>query len=418
MLLHLNKAIFLLGLLGSVGWAFGPREALQYQSPELASARASLQAAQSGLLAANLGLGANLSAERSGAWDSFANNFSASLQWQSDSLKRLQANQTVERAQREMGRVQRDGVKQALLAHANLWSAQNRMRAAEMRLQAARGRTAEVERKAALGAVSALQTEEAQLSLKQAELGVRQAQSGLNAARAEARRYGFAGDAEAQTLKFAALNIAVEQTPAFLEAQSTLTLSDARLGDARSKVFPKLSLGAGYVGRDAAFTTGLSNQGLSFNPTASLGVDTSQRLTPQLIATGAKEEWRFSVKAEIPLSLEIVSGLQSLEAERLGAAVRLSKTLEDLKIRLEQLKGEVVSAGENLELSQLRRDLAARQSKVAQARAQAGSASALDVLEAQANEADVESQVATAWQGYVNAVAAYLELTGGEWRIE
>jgi outer membrane protein TolC len=413
-----NFLITAMALLVPSVWAFGPKEALLYQSAELGAARASLQAAQGGLLAANLGLGANFSAERSGAWDGLANNYAASLQWQWDGLKRLQAGQAVERAQREIERVRREGVKGALLAHANLWAAQNRFRAAELRLQAAKGRTAEIERKAALGAISALQTEEAQLSLKQSELGVRQAQSGLSAARAEARRYGLAGEAEAEVLRFATTNIAADQTPTFLETQSALALSEARLSDARSKVFPRLSLGAGFVGRDLAFSTGISNTGLSFNPTASLGLDTSQRLSSALIAAGAKEEWRFSLKAEVPLSLEVVSGLQSLEAEREGAAVRLSKTLDELRLRLEQLKGEAAAAGENLELAQLRRDLAVRQTRVVQAKAQAGSASVLDVLEAQANEADVESQVAIAWQGYVNAVAAHLDLAGGEWRIE
>lgn len=399
------KRMWCFGLLvlGLPALAFGPQDALAYQSPELASARKALEAARLQAGSTALGLGANLGYERAGE----DNSYKVGLGWQWNFTARLEAEQAVVRAQRELRRVAREGQKNALLAHAAVWQAQVRLEAAGGRLEAARERLAEAERKLALGALSPLQREDAALALKQAELNLRQAQNALRSAQADALRYGLRGSAEPRTLRFALPAATPEQTVAYREALAALELSRARMEEGWRRLWPEVSLGASYNGKDALFQSGLSWS--ASGPGASLALG-----TPQSVLPGTPEGWKFTLGLKLELLPQAWAAVVAGEADLEGAALRLERTREEMTLRLEQAREEVAIVLEGLELAQQRLALAQRLAVNAEAKLRAGIATALERLEAQASRAEAEAAVAQSWQSYVLAVAAYLELLDGD----
>lgn len=392
-----------LALLGLPALAFGPREALAYQSPELTPARKALEAARLQAGSTALGLGANLAYERANA----DNDYKVGLGWQWNFTARLEAEQAVARAERELRRVEREGQKKALLAHATAWQAQSRLTAAEGRLEAARDRLAEVERKAALGAIAPLQREDAALALEQAELNLRQARNTLRQAQAEAARYGLRGNAEPRTVRFALPAATPEQTVAYREALAALELARARVEEGRRRLWPEASLGVSYNGKDALFQSGLSWS--AGGPGANLALG-----TPLSVPPGTPEEWKFSLSLKLELLPQAWAAVVAGEADLEGAALRLERTREEMALRLEQAREEVAIALEGLELAQERLAIAERLAANAEAKLKAGIGTALERLEAQASRAEAEAAVAQGWQGYILAVAAYLDLLDGD----
>lgn len=386
-------------LLGGPVLAFGPLDALAYQSPELTPARKALEAARLRAGTTALGLGANLAYERTND----GNGYKAGLGWQWNFTARLEAEQAVARAEREVRRVAREGQKEALLAHASAWQARLRVAAAQGRLEAARERSAEAERKAALGAVSPLQREDVALALRQAELNLRQAQNALRSAQAGALRYGLRGEAEPATLRFALPEATPEQTVAYREAHSALELARARVEEGWRRLWPEASLGASYNGKDALFQSGLS--WTAGGPGANVAVG-----TPLSVPPGTPEEWKFSLSLKLELLPQAWAAVAGGEAELEGAALRLRQAREEMALRLEQAREEVAVALEGLDLARERLALAERQAANAEARLKAGIGTALERLEAQTGRAEAEAAVAQAWQAYVVAVAAYLDL--------
>lgn len=395
--------------------AFGPREALGYRSPELGPARAALEAAHQRAGAVNLGLSSQFSAQRSDG----SNTYNAALGWQWDFSKRLEVLQAINRAEREVRRVEREGIKNALLAHAASWNAQARLNGSERRLEAARARLAEAERKLVLGAISATQREEVALALRQAELGTRQAQVALGNAQAEAARYGLSGAAEASLVSFAAPEVAPEKTPTYQEARLALELAQSRLDQAYRTLWPEVNFSAGYYGNDAQFQAGASWSGVGPGANVSVGSPLPWPTNP---FTGEpiqvdQNTWKLTLGAKITLAPEAFAALSGLQAERDGAGLRLSRTLDEVKLRLSQSRSEVGGALESLSLAQARLDLSKKQLSISEAKAKAGSASEIEVLEAQAATLESEAALAQAWQTYVTAVAAYLDLSDGVWAV-
>lgn len=408
--------IGLMLLVSSTAWpalAFSPKDALGYKSPEIAPAQAALEAAKQRAGAVNLGLSSQMTAQRSDG----TNTYNAALNWQWDFGKRLDVLQALARAEREVRRVEREGIKGALSAHAALWIAQARVAGSEKRQESAKARLAETERKLALGAVSATSRDEIALALRQAELGLRQAQVNLGNAQADAGRYGLKGVADAVLVNFAAPEVTPDKTPTYQEAFLALELAQSRLDQAYRTLWPEVNFGTSYYGNDAQFQAGASWSGPG--PGASVSV-ASPLPWPTNPFTGEpikadQNSWKITLGAKLTIAPEAFAALSGLQAEREGAGLRLNRTLEEIKLRLSQSRSEVAGALETLSLAQARLDLSKKQLGIAETKAKAGSASELDSLDAQAAVFEAEVSVAQAWQAYVTAVAAYLDLSDGGW---
>ncbi len=358
------------GVLALPVWAFGPLEALVYQSPELGPAQTALEAARQRAGAVNTGLSSNLSVGRSEG-----NDYLVGVNWQWNFSGRLETALAVGRAERQVLQVRRDGQKNVFTVCANLWLAQSRV---------------------AFGAVSAVQQEEVALAVRQAELARRQAQSSLIGARAEAASYGLSGDAEPQTVRFAQPEVGVERSPAYQEAFAAQQLAQARVDEAGCTLLPEVSVGAGYIGRDAQIQTGASWTG--WGPGASVSLWSLPNEVPALLVnlvTGLRprqNEWRLSVGARVVFPLEAIAGLRQLEAERDLATVPLQRTLEGLGLPIASDRAEAMLALEGVSFAHARLELARRQQTLLQFRVQAGSVRAVEWLDVQASIAKPRSR--------------------------
>lgn len=408
------KRLWTILLLLSPGLAFGPGEALRYQGPEVETARAALEAARARAGLGSLGLTPSLEAARNDG----TNSWSAGASWQYSFTAQSDLRLAVGRAERQLRQAQRDGPKNALQAHAGLWLAQGRAAGAQKRLEAARARLQAADQRLGLGAITPSQREEVGLALRQAELGVRQAENGLRAAQAEAARYGLQGGAEARTVRFRLLEAAPERSPAVQEAQAALVQAQARLDEAGRALIPQLNAGANYVGRDLQLQSGLSWNAQGPGANLSVGSAPSLPISPATGQAIGQDQWKLSFGARLTLPLEAIPGLSQVQAERDAAGLRAQRALEDARLRLTQTRGDTALALESLDLSRQRLELARRQQTLVEARVQTGAASAVELLEAQAGALEAEAAVAQAWQTYLTAVSAYLDLSDGEWSVE
>ncbi|MFZ5992179.1 MAG: TolC family protein [Deinococcota bacterium] len=411
------RRLLAIGVLLLPALAFSPQEALGYHSPELAAAQERVEAAQARLEALRLGLSGSLNAGRQ-LWSAGEWSYGVTLTYQVAGFQGVQALRNLEAARTQLQSVRRSGIQRALLAHARLWEAEALARAAALRGEAARQRLAEIERKASLGAVSSTDQEEARLTQSEVMIATRQAQSSLQGAQAEVSALGFGGDAAAVVLSFTLPETAPQSTPSYRDAVLALQLAEAQATEAKRALFPQVSLRGQFLGQDATVGLGLTAQGLGW-PSASLQVTAPTELPslPPGTPIPGLGEWRFTLSAVIALEPSRIADLRSLEAERTAAAVRLSALENDLARQLAQARQNAHLAQESLGLAGERLELARRKRELAETRAQSGAASPLDVLEAQAQEAEAEGRLAAAWRAYIEAVGAYLDLAGADWEV-
>lgn len=411
------RRLLAIGVLLLPALAFSPQEALGYHSPELAAAQERVEAAQARLEALRLGLSGSLNAGRQ-LWSAGEWSYGVTLTYQVAGFQGVQALRNLEAARTQLQSVRRSGIQRALLAHARLWEAEALARAAAFRSEAARQRLAEIERKAGLGAVSSTDQEEARLTQSEVMIATRQAQSSLQGAQAEVSALGFGGDAAAVVLSFTLPETAPQSTPSYRDAVLALQLAEAQATEAKRALFPQVSLRGQFLGQDATVGLGLTAQGLGW-PSASLQVTAPTELPslPPGTPIPGLGEWRFTLSAVIALEPSRIADLRSLEAERTAAAVRLSALENDLARQLAQARQNAHLAQESLGLAGERLELARRKRELAETRAQSGAASPLDVLEAQAQEAEAEGRLAAAWRAYIEAVGAYLDLAGADWEV-
>lgn len=411
------RRLLAIGVLLLPALAFSPQEALGYHSPELAAAQERVEAAQARLEALRLGLSGSLKAGRQ-LWSAGEWSYGVTLTYQVAGFQGVQALRNLEAARTQLQSVRRSGIQRALLAHARLWEAEALARAAALRSEAARQRLAEIERKAGLGAVSSTDQEEARLTQSEVMIAARRAQSNLQGAQAEVSALGFGGDAAAVVLSFTLPETAPQSTPSYRDAVLALQLAEAQATEAKRALFPQVSLRGQFLGQDATVGLGLTAQGLGW-PSASLQVTAPTELPslPPGTPIPGLGEWRFTLSAVIALEPSRIADLRSLEAERTAAAVRLSALENDLARQLAQARQNAHLAQESLGLAGGRLELARRKRELAETRAQSGAASPLDVLEAQAQEAEAEGRLAAAWRAYIEAVGAYLDLAGADWEV-
>ncbi|WP_158531614.1 MULTISPECIES: TolC family protein [unclassified Meiothermus] len=397
--------------------AFSPQEALGYRSPELAPAQERVEAAQARLEALRLGLSGSVNAGRQ-LWSAGEWSYGLTLTYQVAGSQGVQALRELEAARTQLQGIRRSGIQRALLAHARLWEAEATAKATALRAEAARQRLAEIERKAALGAVSSADREEARLAHSELAVAVRQAQNGLQGAQAEVSALGFGGNAAAVVLGFTLPETAPQSTPGYRDAALALQLAEARVAEARRALSPQVSLRGQFLGQEATVGLGLTAQGLGW-PGANLQVTAPTELPglPPGTPIPGLGEWRFTLSAVIALDPSRTADLRGLEAERTAAAVRLSALENDLARQLTQARQNTRTAQETLGLAEQRLALARRKRALAETRAQNGAASPLEVLEAQAQEADAEGRLAAAWRAYIEAVGGYLDLAGADWEV-
>jgi hypothetical protein len=186
--------------------AFSPQEALQYESPELAPAKTKLAMTKAFQRARSYNTAGIASANRTKDKDVY----SMSLRFSSDPLSNTEAKRSVVQAEESLAQMQRDGVRDALLAHAALWDAQALQTAAQAQLTAATLAKTEAERKRELGAISDLDVELARIDLADAELSAQRAAKLLVTAKQDATRFKFTGEAEAAVLNFTLPTAGVE----------------------------------------------------------------------------------------------------------------------------------------------------------------------------------------------------------------
>jgi outer membrane protein TolC len=373
-------------------------------------------AAQARLEALRLGLSGSVNVGRQ-LWSAGEWSYGLTLTYQVAGFQGVQALRNLEAARTQLQTVRRNGIQRALVAHARLWEAEATGRAAAFRGEAARQRLAEIERKASLGAVSTTDQEEARLTQSEVMIAARQAQNGLQSAQAEVSALGFGGNAAPLVLRFSLPEAAPQSTPGYRDAVLALQLAEAQALEAGRALFPQVSLRGQFLGQDATVGFGLTAQGLNW-PSASLQVNAPSELPslPPGTPIPGLSEWRFTLSAVIALDPARIADLRGLEAERTGAALRLTTLENDLARQLAQVRQNALIAQESLGLSQERLELARRKRELAETRAQSGAASPLDVLEARAQEADAEGRLAAAWRAYIEAVGAYLDLAGADWQ--
>lgn len=386
--------------------AFGPQEALQYESPELAPAKTKLAMTKALQRARGYNTAGIASANRTKDKDVY----SMSLRFSNDPLSNAEAKRSVAQAQDDLAQLQRNGVCDALLAHAALWDAQAMQTAAQSRLTAATLAKTEAERKHELGAISDLDVELARIDLADAELSAQRAAKMLVTAKQDAMRFKFTGEAEAAVLHFTLPDAGVEGLQEYRNLKWSSDIAEARRKAARREIRPGLGLDLNYIGSDFQLSSSVSTR----YPSADLTFGyPSLYNDPSVLLWG--KGWQTTLKLEIPLDPAARANARAAAAEAKLAKVILDEKKESLVVTLAQARTEAESALAGVDLAQQRVALSERKLEVIQAKAKAGAVSEIALHQETAACAEAQAKLAEAWKGYIGAVATYLDMVNGTW---
>jgi outer membrane protein TolC len=327
-------------------------------------------------------------------------------------VRTLDALRTVDASDREVRALTRDGIRQALLAHAGLWDAQSTNAAARLTADRAAQFCAEVERKMGLGAVSALDVELARVDRDDAALALDTAAAGLLSAKDAVARYGLTGDAEPGVLRFLLAEALVADAPAVRESIWSLDLARARAQQAHRDMRPAFGVDGTYIG-NTQISAGLSSRG----PSATATMGYPSLYDPTFLLYGNMKGWQLTFKLDLPLDPAGRAAAKVADADARLAAARLHTQTDDTTQALARTLREARAAEASLGLAEQRSTLAARKARLVAAQADAGGAGPLAVLDARAQAVTAEATRAKAWAAYVTAVGSYLDLTNGTWEV-
>ena len=298
-------------------------------------------------------------------------------------------------ARARLGAVRRKAIRQALLAHAELWQAEANLEAAQaqvrlrqLELKAARARRA-----------GPLELEARSLALEEAGLALEAAESSHRSAEARVRMLGFSPPAEPRVLRFALPPATPDRTEALrlklqaLEAQAAYR----RLAWLQAGLFYQgalsYRLSAETAGPSLALTLGPEDP---LRPAGTLEFSLSARIQLDPAA------WMQARKRTLDLRAE--------EADR-----RLQE--QTTALRTGELRENAERAWRRLQLAEKKAALARKQAALAQKRLRRGLLSPLEAERVRLSYLDAKTARADAWRRYLEAVAAYLEAVNGSWEV-
>lgn len=402
----LHAAVVGLLLIGSGGLCFSPYDALRYQSEEVALQVRLVEILERKLEALRLGLSADLSADYN--FKEFP-AYVITLRYGPLPAQLLETERQVALARQELKRLRREAVQKALSIHARWWVAQSAEQAATIGLQIAQLRLDEAERRARLGATSQLEVEETRLAVLDAKNHMLYRQAELQGVQMEAADLGISTTLEPATISFQLPRSVPEESPPVLDAVWNLRLAHSQLEQARRVMLPTVALEGSYVGRDLSLQAIVQWKGLDM-PQASIGIGRNATLMVDGL-TGLKVGLSLRLSADQAFDIEQSQYLVDL------AQVRLQRTLSEVGQKFNTLQNRAVLAFRALETARARYDLAKQNLLLAQERFNLGTLARLGLLEAQRQEKLAQERMASAWQNYVEAVAALLALVGEDWQV-
>lgn len=364
-LLHMHLKVVVVSLvlvgLASASAATPLQAALSYRSPDLAAAEREVAEAEAELGRARLGISGSLEltpffeyredllfpenlATITLGTDAFA-TVDYTYDWPEILLQTLDLLD----AQDRLRNVQREGTWSALLAYADLLTAQLNLRLAEQTARADRRSLAETQAQFAAGDATDAELGMAQLGIDSGQLSLDSARRTLENAQADAARYGITAP-----VRFAFREFALPE----ISAEATLTYQISALGVERSEVLAlqnsvytaleEVRLGTRYAGEDYELTGGVGlDKG---RPT----VGASARYRDR-----DPEEWTVSLGATIRLGTSTPDNFAAAQRDLEAARNRLGD-LGSLTEDLRRAREEALLAARDVQLSVRDADLLAQ----------------------------------------------------------
>ena len=262
--------LFVLPNLGSASAATPLQAALNYRSPDLPAAEREVAEAGAELGRARLGISGSVELEPFLEYREdllFPENFPtltlgtdafATLDYTYDRPEILLQTLDLLGAQERLQNVRREGTRSALLAYADLLTAQLNLRLAEQTAQTDRRSLTETRARFAAGDATDAELGMAQLGIDSGQLSLDSARRTLENAQADAARYGIAAPARFAFLEFALPEIPAEATLTYQTAALTAQRSEAlALQNSVYTALEEVRLGTRYAGEDYEFTGGI-----------------------------------------------------------------------------------------------------------------------------------------------------------------
>ena len=406
---YLALLVLLLLLLPPL-FAFTPDDAMQYRHPQLPAAHLRAVALREVCAALDVGVGGYASGNFTEEAKSL---YTLNMRFLRDPLARMDARRSLEEAEAELRRLNRTGIRDALLAHSALLAAQSKSTAAQFRVQSLTLALIEAERKWRLGALGALDVELARLDLEDATLSRQQSDTTLRHAQAQAMRLGFLGEATGEIVSFNLPDVSLETAVAYRALHWDMKITERRAQAAARNIRPALGADISYISSDLQLSSMLSSRDRSAN--LLLGYPSLYDNTNVLFrGTG----WQTTVKVDIPIDPTSWAQARAAKADHQLARVALTEQADVLILSLQQLLSEAETAHKALGLAQQRAELAARRHAIMQEKVQTGSVSEITGLEDEAAYADAQARVADSWGSYLQATAVYLDAMNGLWEVE
>ncbi|MEI6520693.1 MAG: TolC family protein, partial [bacterium] len=295
--------------------------------------------------------------------------------------------------------------------YADHLAALSQVKSAKLQLEIVKVNWTEADRKNKIGALAAIDLQQAQLELDDADISLKAAENDLNDTINKAKLYNFTGDPEFIFPRYIPATVNAANTPEMKSLSSSAIAAKGRYRAANRESQIGLSLDLSKYGGDIQVITTVSTRTRSANFTFGY----PSLYDPAMFLYG--KGWRTSVNLEIPLSPSAESGVKTAKVEYDSINAKIIRRQREIQQEIAAAKSLVENEEKRLDISRKRCGIAKQRVDIAETKYNAGAISLVDKLKTEKEKLDMDIALTTAWKRYTTAVGSYMDIIGGFWNI-
>jgi outer membrane protein TolC len=295
--------------------------------------------------------------------------------------------------------------------YADHLTAISQLKSVQLQMEIAKVNWTEADRKNKIGALAAIDLQEAKLDLEDAEISLKSAENDLKDITNKAKLYNFSGEPEFIFPRYIPVEIDASITPEMKSLVSSAIAAKGRYRAANRETQIGLSLDLSKYGGDIQVMTSVSTRTRSANFTFGY----PSLYDPAMLLYG--KGWRTSVNLEIPLSPSAESGVKTAKVEYDNINAKIIRRKKELAQEISAAKSMVENEEKRLELSSKRCDIAKQRIDIATIKYDSGAISLVEKLKTEKDKLDMDIALTTTWKRYTTAVGNYIDIIGGFWNI-
>lgn len=388
---------------------YGPQQAANYRSQEYNILKEKVTVQEQKLRVMKMGLDGSLKINRASQQTETGYTLGVIYQFKPENVTDAEA--ALIDARNALDAEARGCTLRGMNIYADHLTALSQLKSVRLQMEIAKVNWTEADRKNKIGALAAIDLQQAKLDLEDAEISLKSAENDLKDITNKAKLYNFSGEPEFIFPRYIPVEIDASITPEMKSLVSSAIAAKGRYRAANRETQIGLSLDLSKYGGDVQVMTSVSTRTRSANFTFGY----PSLYDPAMLLYG--KGWRTSVNLEIPLSPSAESGVKIAKVEHDNINAKIIRRKKEIAQEISAAKSMVENEEKRLELSRKRCDIAKQRIDIATIKYNSGAISLVEKLKTEKDKLEMDIALTTAWKRYTTAVGSYIDIIGGFWNI-